>query len=86
MPSEKKQETEAEVGDIQHAAKLLGRSLAGQVPHVVGVSLRRSNPNEPKLDLYVDVDSEGAAAHIPRTFQGYKIHIRRVGTPQFAAD
>ncbi len=70
---------------IEQAAKLLGRNLCGRVPHVVGVSLRRSDPNVAELDLYVDIDSDEAARDIPATFLGHTVHVRLVGTPRFAA-
>ena len=71
--------------NIEQAARLLGRSLCGRVPHIVGVSLRRSDPNVPKLDLYVDIDSDQAAKSVPPTFLGYDVYVRLVGTPRFAA-
>lgn len=69
---------------IESAAKLLGRNLCGRIPHVVGVSLLRRDPNGLELDLYVDIDSDEAAQKIPKEFLGYKVHVRRVGTPRFA--
>jgi hypothetical protein len=72
------------MADIHDVAKLLGRQLCGRVPHVVGVSVRRRDPNVPTLDLFVDVDSDEPASDLPRTFEGYPVHVRRVGTPQFS--
>ena len=72
------------MSDIYDVAKVLGRQLCGRVPHVVGVSVRRRDPNIPTLDLFVDVDSAEVASDLPRTFEGYRVHVRRVGTPKFA--
>ena len=70
--------------DIHDAAKLLGRQLCGHVPHVVGVSILRRDPNVPELNLFVDVDSDETIRRVPHVFEGHKVHIRRVGTPIFA--
>lgn len=70
---------------IEQAAKLLGRSLCGSLPHVVGVSLLRRDSNTTALDLYVDIDSEEVARLVPREFLGYTVRVRRVGIPVFAA-
>src|SRR5215475_7342964 len=71
---------------IEEAAKRLGRHLCGRVPHVVGVSLRRRDPNKIALDLYVDIDAPEAAIHIPASFHGYEVHVRLGGTPRFLAN
>jgi len=63
---------------------VLGRQLCGRVPHVVGVSVRRRDPNVATLDLFVGVDSDQVASDLPRTFEGYPVHVRRGGTPKFA--
>ncbi len=71
---------------IQDAAKELGRSLVGRVPHVVSVTLRRAEANTRTLDLCVDVDSDSGDSEgkIPRNFKGHKVRICRVDTPRFA--
>jgi hypothetical protein len=70
---------------MEQAAKELGRSLVGRVPHVVSVTIRR-NSQLREVDLCVDIDSDLANAdgQIPSNFKGYTVHIHRVGTPRFA--
>jgi hypothetical protein len=70
---------------IEQAAKELGRSLVGRVPHVVSVTIRR-NSKVGEVDLCVDIDSDLANAdgRIPSKFKGYTVHIHQVGTPRFA--
>jgi hypothetical protein len=68
---------------IEQAAKELGRSLVGRVPHVVSVTIRR-NSRLREVDLCVDIDSDLAGdSQIPSNFKGYTVHIHRVGTPRF---
>ena len=75
---------EGDYQEISSVAKELGYELVGIIPHVVGVSLKRREPWVPKLDIFVDIDSEVARTSVPHRFMGHNIYVRLVGTPEFA--
>lgn len=73
--------------NIHAAARELGRGLCGRVPHVVGVSIRRSDPDVPELVLFVDIDASEAEPYIPRVFEGHEVRVRLVAAPpRFGSD
>lgn len=79
---------------IDEVAKDLGRELffgkSGRIEHVVGVSLRRRDPNVTQLNLIVDVDTDeveslkNVISSIPSEWRGEKVYLRIGSTPRFA--
>ena len=49
------------------------------------VALRRGPSPLADLELWVDVESQGAVASIPDTFEGFKVHVRIANMPRFAS-
>lgn len=82
--------------DIHEAARMLGRTLCGKVPHVIGTSLRRKTQEATEIKLCVDINSDAIpdietviAGILQETgkrshFHGYELHLHVGGNPQFA--
>jgi hypothetical protein len=70
---------------IGDAANMLGRELcAANAPHVVGVAVRRSNPNSSEQELWVDIDSLAGRDSVPQEYHGYDVHVRIAPAFRFA--
>lgn len=60
--------------NVHEASKSLGRLIVGYVPGVHGISVRRSDPNNPKLNIFVHAENEDAFKKIPLRWKGHRIY------------